>query len=228
MSPIHAQSSMISPVVSKSSPVTVFGGADIGTAELNISLSAAPIIVAADGGADHALAVGRDVAAVIGDLDSVSDAAKKAFADRLYFVDEPDTTDFQKVLARVDAPLFLACGFLGGRLDHTLAVLNVLVRFAAKRVILLSDDDVVFLCPPELNMSLPVGARFALLPLGDARVTTRGLRWDLVDADLHPARLVSSSNEVASPDVRILAEGPVVITLPLAQLPAVIAAVRAG
>ena len=218
---------MISPIVSKSSPVTILGGADLGTDELNISLSQAPILVAADGGANHALAAGLDVAAVIGDLDSVSKAARAAFADDLHFVDEPDTTDFEKVLSRVDAPLFLACGFLGGRLDHTLAVLNVLLRMN-KRVILLSADDVVFVCPPDVSLTLPVGCRFALLPMGDVRLTTQGLRWDLTDAALHPTGLVSSSNEVATPQVRISAQGPLLITLPLAQLFAAKAAVLAG
>lgn len=228
MSPIGAQYGMIDPIVSSISPVTILGGADLGMDELNISISAAPIIVAADSGADHALVAGHDVAAVIGDLDSVSDAAKAAFADRIHFVDEPDTTDFEKVLARVHAPLFLACGFLGGRLDHTLAVLNVLIRFRKKRIILLSDDDVVFVCPPVLHLTLPLACRFALLPMGAAHVRTRGLRWDLDDAVLDPVGLVSSSNEVAAPAVQISAGGPVLITLPLAQLGSAIAAVHAG
>jgi len=159
-------------------------------------------------------------------LDSLSDAARAAFTDQLHYIDEPDTTDFEKVLSRVEAPLILACGFLGGRLDHTLAVLNVLMRFATKPVILLSGDDVVFVCSPEVRLNLPIGCRVALLPMGPVRLSTAGLRWDLKDADLNPVGLVSSSNEAAETEVRIAARGPLLITLPLARLSDAIAAVR--
>lgn len=214
-------------IVSSLSPVTLLGGADIGTGELNISLKLAPLIVAADGGADHASADGLDVAAVIGDLDSLSDQARSAYASVLHRVDELDTTDFEKVLMRVAAPLYLACGFLGGRLDHTLSVLNVMARNADKRVIFLSADDVAFLAPAHLEISVPRGTRIGLMPLGSVTVTSTGLRWDLAGATLHPAGMVSSSNETASDKVKITSDGPLIITLPLSQVAPAIAAVHA-
>lgn len=218
---------MHSPIVSSSSPVTLVGGADLGTDELNISLKRAPIIVAADGGADHALAARCEVAAVVGDFDSISDAARHRFADRMHSVDELDTTDFEKLLSRVEAPLYLGCGFLGGRLDHTLAVLNVLARYSEKRVILLSADDVVFVAPPMLTMTLSVGTRIGLLPLGQVSARSNGLQWNLDGLDLHPTRWVSSSNAAAADLVTVVSTGPLIVTLPLAQLDAAISAVHA-
>ncbi|SEW22344.1 thiamine diphosphokinase [Cognatiyoonia koreensis] len=218
---------MHSPIVSSSSPITVLGGAELGTTELNISLNHAPSVVAADGGADHALAHGCDVAAVIGDLDSISKEARSAFADVIHLVTESDTTDFEKTLSRISAPLILGCGFLGGRLDHQMAVVNVLARYAHQPVILLSTTDVVFLSPARMRLAVPVGTRIGLLPLATVKAQTTGLRWNLDGVDLHPTRWVSSSNEAADDTVSVVADGPLLITLPLAQLDAAIAAVRA-
>jgi len=225
---MREQSTSKNPIVSSSSPMTLLGGADLGTHELNISLSRAPTIVAADGGADHAFANGHDVAAVIGDFDSIGALARKAFADRVHAIAEPDTTDFEKLVTRVAAPVFLGCGFLGGRLDHTMAVLNVIVRYPDQRVILLSEDDVVFVAPKALRLTLPAATRIGLLPMGRVRASSKGLRWDVDGLDLHPTKWVSSSNEVATPEVTVQSDGPLLITLPLAQLDAAIAAVHAG
>jgi len=225
MSPKWEQLTMNNSIVSSLDPVSLLGGADIGMGELNISLSLAPTIVAADGGADHAFAHGLDVAAVIGDLDSLSKDCRAAFASRVHGVPDQDSTDFEKVLNGVEAPYYLASGFLGRRLDHTLSTLNVLVRLPAKTVFLLSADDVVFLAPATLDLHLPVGCRIGLLPFGRVKATSTGLRWNVNGLDLHPTQWVSSSNEVASESVSIQSDGPLFITLPLAQTQAALDAV---
>ncbi|SEN20450.1 thiamine diphosphokinase [Loktanella fryxellensis] len=220
---------MIDWIVHTASPVTVLGGADIDDNQLSICLAAAPIVVAADGGADHALKAGLTPLAVIGDMDSASPAARVAFANVLHPVAEQDSTDFEKVLSRVDAPLIMAAGFLGGRLDHTLAVLGVLARRGAGHVVLISDSDACVLLPQgESAWDLPRGARAALLPLGLSRVTSRGLRWDLDDAAMAPDGLVSSSNQVGPGPVRFHVTGPVLLTVPQAAWPGIVAGVPQG
>jgi len=160
-----AQSRMFSPIIATSQPITLVGAASLEPADLNISLKYAPTLVAADGGADHVLAAGLVPEAVIGDLDSLSDDAKFAFRDVLHPVAEQDTTDFEKALARIDAPLILALGFMGGRLDHTLAALNAVVRHACP-VLVIGSDDVAFVAPKAMQLALPAGTRVGLLPFG--------------------------------------------------------------
>jgi thiamine pyrophosphokinase len=58
-------------------------------------------LVAADGGADRALALGHVPQAVIGDMDSLSDGAPATLADRLHPVAEQETTDFDKALRMI-------------------------------------------------------------------------------------------------------------------------------
>jgi thiamine pyrophosphokinase len=85
-------------IVHSSDPVALVGGADLGPQDLNILQSYAPSFVGVDGGADHLLAAGIRPAAVIGDLDSISDAARSEYADLLHHVPEQDTVDFEKAL----------------------------------------------------------------------------------------------------------------------------------
>ena len=218
---------MVDPIVHVPSPVTLLGGADLDDTDLNICLSVAPSVVAADGGADHALRAGLTPLAVIGDMDSLSDAARDRFAAVLHRVAEQDTTDFEKCLTRLRAPLVMAAGFLGGRLDHTLAALGVLARLRAHHVVMVAGDDICVLLPPgDSTWHLTPGDRAALLPLGRAVVSTAGLVWDLDRRDLAPDGTVSSSNAVAQREVRLSVSGPVLLTLPRGAWAAVTDAVR--
>lgn len=215
-------------IVHRSDPVALIGGAQIVHDLFNILRTRVSTFVAADGGADQALSAGVLPAAVIGDLDSITAPAKQRFGDLLHYIDDPDTTDFEKAVTRIAAPLVLAAGFLGGRLDHTAAVINTIMRLHAYHIILLSADDVCFVAPPgTLALALPRATRIALLPQMAARVTTTGLRWDIADRTMHPAAFISTSNETEEAHVTITTDAPLLITLPLACLDAAIAAVRA-
>ncbi|MEJ6398302.1 thiamine diphosphokinase [Yoonia sp. 208BN28-4] len=218
---------MTDPIVRTQAPVALIGGADVAPQVINILQSHAATFVAADGGLSHLTAAGIAPDAIMGDLDSLAAGMQGRFADVIHHLPDQNFTDFQKATAHISAPIILAAGFLGGRLDHTLSVFWTMHRLKLAHVILISDDDVCFLARHTLTeLSLPVGTRCALLPFGQARVDTHGLRWDIKDAAM-TASLPSTSNETAQPDVRIHQMGGLMITLPLAALPAAIDAVRA-
>ena len=227
MSPPSDQSPAAKPIVHENHPLTLIGGADLNGIVLNICLSQAPITVAVDGGADQCLASGMSPLAVIGDLDSISDRARSAYAKILHQITDQDTTDFEKAVLSVSAPLILAVGFLGGRIDHQIAILNAMWRHRTSHVVLVGTDDVVCLVDHAVTLPLPVGQRIALLPMAATRVTTKGLVWDLNDTELSPTGTISSSNAVHEPIVEITPAGPVFLTLPLSALDVVTDAVRA-
>lgn len=202
------------------------GGADLAPEDLNILQKEGTTFVGVDGGANHFLAHGITPAAVIGDLDSLSDAARQAFAEVLHHISEQSTVDFDKALRNIKAPLIYAIGFSGGRLDHTLAVLHVLGRNPLLPVVLLAADDASVMAKPEgMTLHLPVGTRISLMPLADAHVDATGLTWPILDQAMHPMRLTSPSNAVATETVHIRAEGPLIITVPRAQAQALAKAV---
>lgn len=182
-----------------------------------------------DGGADHLLAAGVTPAAVIGDLDSLSDRARATFQACLHHVPEQATTDFEKALTRTAAPIVLALGFTGGRLDHVLCVLNVVARHPERAVLLVDAHDVSFIAPTgHVAFDAKAGMRVSLMPVGAATVTVSGLRWPFAQMPMTPDGFTSPSNAAIGGMVTIETDGPVLVTLPRAELAAAMkAAVRA-
>ena len=213
----------IAPVVRAEGPVTLVGGGSLGPSDLDDALALAPTVVVADGGADWALAQGITPAAVIGDMDSLSPRAAQAFADRLHRVSEQDTTDFDKALTRIAAPVVLALGFAGGRLDHELAALHSLVLRADRPCVLLGPDTLAFHCPPLLELDLPRGTVVSLFPFSHVWVSSTGLRWPTEHIIFAPDRRIGTSNE-SDGDVSLIPSNPgMLVILPRATLPLALA-----
>ncbi len=193
--------------------ITLLGGGEVNARCLDVALIRAPRVVAADGGADVALSHGLTPEAVIGDFDSLSDAATTALPpERLHHVPEQDSTDFEKVLQRVRAPMLLAVGFLGRRLDHQLAALTALTRHARQPCLLLGSDDIAFAAPPEIALSLPIGSRLSLYPLAEVTGRSEGLEWPIEGLTFTPSGRIGTSNRVTGP-VRLSFDAPGMIVL---------------
>lgn len=208
-------------------PVTLVGGGPVPPGALAAALALAPEVVAADGGACVPLPPEARLAAVIGDMDSIADPeALRAAGIAVHRLDEQETTDFEKCLYSVEAPLCIGVGFLGGRLDHELAALNALVRHPGRAVALVGEADVCFLCPPVLALDLPAGTRVSLFPLAPTvgRVS-EGLVWSVAGLAMAPDGRVGTSNRALGGRVRVGFSTPSVIAiLPEAFLGQVVAA----
>ncbi|RYH09572.1 thiamine diphosphokinase [Tropicimonas sp. IMCC6043] len=208
--------------------ITLLGGGDAATEDLNEALALAPCLVAVDGGAETALAAGVTPRAVIGDMDSLPEGARTAIpADRLHEIPEQDSTDFDKALRSVAAPLVLGVGFLGRRIDHQLANLNVLVRRAERRCILIGTHDVVFAAPAQIRLDLDPGSRVSLFPMAPISGRSQGLHWPIEGLDMAPGAGIGTSNRVEeAPAGPVALEFPapgMLVILPRAALAAAVA-----
>ena len=209
--------------------VTLLGAGEVAPGALAQALIHAPVLVAADGGADRALAEGHLPERVIGDLDSISDSARAGLADRLIHVPGQDDTDFDKALDRIAAPLILALGFTGGRLDHTLAALSSLGRRPWERIVLWGAEDLALVLPPRIELDLSPGSRVSLWPLRPVGCTSEGLVWPTAGLPFDPVGMIGTSNAVAQGPVRLAAEGPgMLCLLPLDALEGVLVAFRSA
>lgn len=209
-------------------PVTLVGGGPVAADQLGVALGLAPTVVAADGGADVALPEPHRFRAVIGDLDSLRGRrGLEAAGVAVHEVAEQNSTDLEKCLYSVSAPLFIGLGFLGGRLDHTLAAMSALLGRPDVVAVLVGENDVCFLCPELLEMDLPAGTRVSLYPLAPSRgVTGEGLRWPIGGRDLAPGGLIGTSNAATGGPVRIGFDSRcVLVILPADRLGSVCAAV---
>lgn len=187
-------------IVESQESVTILGPSEAKPEDIEEVLRLAPSLVAADGGAKRAIELGHIPDAVIGDFDSIPhDIAKSIPNDRLHRIAEQDSTDFEKCLTRIAAPLCLAVGFLGRRVDHELAVLNTLVRHGDRRCLLIGARDLIFAAGQSLDLNLPLGSRLSLFPMAAVTGKSEGLRWPITGIDFSPDGRIGTSNEVTGP-----------------------------
>src|SRR5690625_1381476 len=148
-------------------PVTLVGAGVLTRAVLDEALALAPELVAADRGADMLAELGLMPGTIIGDMDSISNRDRWEKMSRLVRLPEQETTDFEKCLYATEAPFYIAAGFTGGRVDHSLSVLHALLAREEKRVVLIGEEDAVTLLPPGevVGLDLPAGARAWDCPL---------------------------------------------------------------
>ena len=207
-------------IVLETGTVILVGGGDFLDEDLHSACQSASALVAADGGAERLTRLGYRPDAVIGDMDSLSPELKPLLApETVQEVTEQDSTDFEKCLRRISAPEILGFGFLGARVDHTVAALTVLATRFRQSCILVGREDVVALAPPRLALDLPSGMRLSLWPLGPVAGRSAGLRWPIEGLDFAPAGTIGTSNEVTGP-VALEFEAPLmVLILPKEALP---------
>ena len=206
-------------IVRKAEPITLVGGGEVSDSALGRAMGVAPFVVAADSGADRVLARGVMPEAVIGDFDSISAGARiKIPENNQHVIAEQDSTDFEKCLRNIEAPLIVGVGFCGARLDHQLAACNALVRNAARRCVLLGQNDLVFLAPPSVSLNLAAGTSVSLFPMGAVEGVSDGLKWPIAGLNFAPDGGIGTSNRATGPVQLTVTAPKLLVLLPLDTL----------
>lgn len=171
-----------------------------------LAAAAEAFVIAADGGARWALAFGRQVDVVVGDMDSLSADELAALlatgTTLLRHPPEKDATDLELALhyaAERGADWVRVIGGVGDRLDQTIANIYLLALPALHgrdvRVVA-GNQETRLLLPGQHRLSGTAGDTISLIPLGGAveGITTEGLYYPLQDETLPfgPARGVSN------------------------------------
>ncbi len=167
------------------------------------------LILAADGGARHALSLGVTPAFIIGDLDSLKEEEKElALARKARLLTYPPMKDQTDLELTLDYAREQGCrqicivAALGGRLDQTLANLSLLTdpRLAGLDVRLDDGVEEVLFIRQRAEIDGAPGDIVSLLPWGGAveGIVTEGLRWSLHGETLFPERTRGVSNEMLS------------------------------
>lgn len=200
------------------------GGGQASAADLHKALKLAPRCVAADGGAVLALEAGVDLAAVIGDFDSVpAEVLAQVPADRVHHIAEQNSTDFEKALRLVDAPVIVGVGFTGGRLDHQLAALHALARYAHRPCVLMGESEIVLLAPPLITLPCKAGDVVSLVPLAPVTGHSTGLCWPIAGLNFAPGGQNGTSNRAEGPVTLTMDAAHMLLILPRALMPPVVA-----
>ena len=206
--------------------VVVFAGGDPpGPAAVAGLVATDVLVVAADSGADHALHLGWPVHVLVGDLDSVSSKSLRELERRgaeifRHPVDK-DQTDLALALdvaqIRVPRCRLVVIGGGGGRLDHLIAnqlllasedyaSCQVEARMGTARVTVIRGRRQLHGKPNDLISLLAVA--------GTARgVSTDGLQFPLIDADLAVSSSLGVSNRFLGSDAAVTVGAGVVLAV---------------
>jgi thiamine pyrophosphokinase len=165
------------------------------------------IIICADGGTRHALALGLQPDLIIGDMDSAEkedfQRLKEAGVSIELFSHDKNETDLELAIQRaieLNPRQFIIVGGLGGRLDQTLANISLLTNHELSSFDVRLDDGIeeVFLCRDQVQVQGKRGDIVSLLPWGGAvaEVQTMNLKWPLHKETLYSDRTRGVSNEM--------------------------------
>ena len=176
-------------------------------AKIQSMFRADDVVIAADGGARHAHAIGILPSIVIGDLDSLTEAEVQDFIDRgvriLRFPPAKDETDLELAVSHALSAGFspvIIFGAYGGRLDQILGNIAMLSSPEALRADIRLEDgftEAFFVSKQAFIQGFP-GDTVSFIPWGEQvdGVSTDGLAYPLNHETLLPYRTRSISNQM--------------------------------
>ena len=165
-------------------------------------------LVGADGGADVIVSAGLKPEMIVGDFDSLREPLSWLGKTRLMQIAEQETTDFEKALYSTRAPLTVALGMTGKRFDHTLAALDAVTRYAAKRtIVLVAEDDIAIVLSKTFSFEVERGDRVSIHPLAPINFwRSEGLEYPLDAVTLAPGVRTGTSNRALQGPFTIVPE----------------------
>jgi len=206
---VQVRSGEVAPTLRFEGPLAIVGGGAVDPSLLRDLEERGVSLVGADGGADVIAAAGLEPVAIVGDLDSLADRAAWEQRTVVHHIPEQTTTDFQKALYSTSAPVTLALGMTGKRLDHTLAALSAVLEYAPRRRLMLVDEvDVAMAVVGATRFEAAPGERISIHPLEPISfIGSTGLLYPLDGLHMRPGGLLGTSNQGLGGQVEITPEG---------------------
>ncbi len=198
---------MSCPNLTSNDPILLIGAGPAQTDGILHGFYKCDRLICADGGVRHALAAGLRPDLVVGDFDSL--IAQIPLDLQRFETPDQNFTDFEKALQCVVAPLVLATGVLGARLDHHMASFSTMLK-SATPVIAFDEHSCVVMAPPNilLELELPTASPVSFYPMLEVQATTSGVAWPVTDETLSPDGLISTSNRMDGRNLQVFAKGP--------------------
>ena len=190
----------------------VLGGDAPDARLLERCMRSADLVLAADRGLEAFHFAGLTPDMLIGDMDSVAPEVLARYEGKLAehrlscIKDDTDGVDALDVAIRRKADRVTFLGAVGGRLDHALANLMLLVRAHRRGVFaqILAQGVRIVRVDGSLELRGAKGDTVSLLPLGEARgVSLRGFFYPLEDATLTADYPIGVSNVVTRQEASV-------------------------
>ena len=198
-----------------------------------VHVPAGAFVIAADGGLDHTRALGVHPDVVVGDFDSLEGAAPGALEqdgdERTVTLpplkDDPDLLSALKIGWARGCRTFHVYGALGGRIDHTIAAINLAAMIASRGGIgFLHGDGVIVTAITNACLRFAAhdakpGRMVSVFSHSDVSrgVDEPGLKYELRDGTLTSDMVLGLSNEFlpGRPALVDVHDGTLIVTYPL-------------
>jgi thiamine pyrophosphokinase len=191
-------------------------------------IQSSDVIIAADGGSRHVLALGLWPSIIIGDLDSLTPDERRRLETQPVEIQQhsrdKDETDLELALHFACTSGYrkiLVVGALGGRLDQTLGNLSLLTNpeFAMLDICMDDGEEEAFISRDRCEVHGKPGDIVSLIPWsGEVHgICTEGLHWPLRDETLYPDKTRGISNEMEHETAAISQKSGLLLVIHLRQ-----------
>ncbi|WP_296645198.1 thiamine diphosphokinase [Romboutsia sp. 13368] len=181
-------------------------------------------IICSDGGANHTYKMNIVPDYIIGDLDSIEENIIKYYKSKNVkfdkFPTKKDETDTELSIwlaNKLNAKKVDLIGALGGRIDHTIANINLLYYIRNKNIIpkIISEKEEVYIAiDEEIIIDGNKGDTISIIPIkGDAKgITLKNLEYPLENGIMDFSRPLGISNIMTKSSCNIkVNEGSIII-----------------
>lgn len=181
-------------------PVLLVGAGKV-NAKVLTSLPKNIPAIGVDGGGNSLQKWGRSPCLILGDMDSF--VPDPAITCPIHPIKNQDSTDFEKALKLINAPLLIGLGFLSDRLDHAVAALDALAK-AQGPTMLIGESDCVAILGQNMCLQLPLGTRVSVVPWPkQSYALSEGLKYPLNELSLELTQRLGTSNESLNENIVI-------------------------
>jgi len=177
-------------------------------------------LICADGGADAALKLKLNPNVIIGDFDSVLPDTIKRFMDsaEIIQIKRQSDTDVEKALKFAIKNGFeqaVLLGATGDRLDHSFCNLGIVFKYFGKiEIILVSEQSVLTAHEKSVEINSFSGETISFYGVAEnTKVTTKGFKYKLADANIFFGGRESTSNITTGKKARLEIKGGKIILI---------------
>lgn len=162
-----------------------------------------PFFIAVDGGYENALKMGISPDLIVGDLDSISPEtltfAREQGIEIREFAVEKDESDLELAIEEalgLHPNRIIILGATGGRMDHTLFNILLLLKYDNINITIKSIREEIFLADKKTEINEPKGTTVSLVPLTTEvnGIVAEGFKYPLKGESLFMASSRGLSN----------------------------------
>ncbi len=143
-------------------------------------------IIAIDGGLVHCAKMGLCPSLIVGDFDSCPKEILQQYEDvpKIKLQKEKDHTDLEMAIQEIGPKQITLYGAWGGRIDHSLTHILLLVRYPGMKIE--TENEILFSFDKRVQIHCYPGQTLSLIPIYGpvSGIYTKGLKWELKDGTL--------------------------------------------